>query len=140
MNIAAFWLYPSYPSNYAHTVAESYGIYSANKENERIQYKTREKDWRQEISVLNQEPEFLSCTAFLAWIRTRSLVKVQLAFGFGRWARPSRGKAIRRNHHGWKWFESTFFRQVFRCDSVVESNCSSQPLRASHHRDGNRGT
>src|ERR1700729_1092856 len=41
-----------------------------------IQYKTKEKDWRQQSSVLNQEPWFISVlilAAFPPWIRTRSL-------------------------------------------------------------------
>jgi hypothetical protein len=44
------------PSTTADTAAWPYGIYSANQQKETNQYKTKEKDWRQESSVLNQEP------------------------------------------------------------------------------------
>jgi hypothetical protein len=40
----------------ADIAATTYGIYSANDQKETIQYKTKENDWRQQSSVLNQEP------------------------------------------------------------------------------------
>jgi hypothetical protein len=55
MNLAAFLIYPSYPSSHGGHRLDLRNIFR-KLINEMIQYKTKEKDWRQQSSVLNQEP------------------------------------------------------------------------------------